>query len=83
MEAVHSRAQMPSFCICASLCLCLVQGILSLLLTLPDEIIPGMTVEEISPPPYQHSSDEPLRKWDLQPRCHLSPRRRWESKSVR
>lgn len=43
-----------------------------------------MTVEEIGPPPYEHSSDEPLRKWDLQSRCHSSsPRRQWESKSVR
>lgn len=51
MVVMHRRAQVPSFCICASLCLCLVQGILPLLLTLPNEIIPGMTVEEISPPP--------------------------------
>lgn len=84
MVAMHSRTQVPSFCICASLCARLVQDVLPLLLTLPNEIIPGMTVKEISPPPYEHSSDEPLRKWDLQPRCHSSsPRRQWESKPVR
>lgn len=84
MVAMHSRAQVPSFSTCASPCLCPVQGILPPLLTLPNEIIPGMTVEEISPPPYEHSSDEPLRKWELQPRWHSStPGRQWESKSVR